>query len=240
MKHTYNAFLDTLDFIKRMIYLFDLLFQILYLGYLAYRIIFSSGFYYFNIALAAVSFGYFIYHLASTKEFYTLEQSENRRKTKLVFTAIKRVINLLVIGLSVYEVITSTNSNNIDLLITFVMVLGYMFLIFGDIIVNIINAKIKLILNAARYDLDKFREEHLVATGMINSITKKMNIDIKTLDLKVDEKMLAKIKRVNYKQEIKARRKKDYKKSQQRKPKISKEVLALDQSKEVLQIEHQE
>lgn len=204
MKYTKNAFLDTFDFIKKIIYYFDLLVQVGYIGYLSYKIIQQSGFMVTNIILLAISVCYLLYHLITTKEFYTYEQTENKKTVKTIVKILKRLVNLVVIGLSVYQLSTNPNVSNIDILLMLLLIVGFMFSILGDIIIKLINSKCILIINSIKYDLTILKEEHpVLASKPIDLLGSKIG-------LKVDNNSIKKIKEVNYRQEMKERRKRDF------------------------------
>lgn len=204
IKYTKSAFLDTFDFIKKIIYSFDLLVQVGYIGYLSYRIIQQIGFMVTNIILLVISGCYLIYHLLTTKEFYTYEQTENKKTVKLIVKILKRMVNLIVIGLSIYQLAINPNVSNMDILLALLLILGFMFSILGDLIVKVINSKCTLIINSIKYDLNVLKEEHpILASKPVDFIGSKVN-------LKIDGKSLQKIKEVNHRQEMKERRKRDF------------------------------
>ncbi len=205
MKYTKSAFLDTFDFIKTIIYIIDLIVQISYIGYLSYRIIDGVGFVVTNVILLIVSAGYLLYHLLTTKEFYTVEEVESKKTAKLIVKIVKRIVNLVILGLSIYQLAVSTDINNMTLLTTMMLILGFITSIFGDVIVKIVNDKAKLIFNAFKYDLYKLREDNYDVVCAINFFIK--NLDIKKIPLEVDNQMVTKIKNANHRQELKARRK---------------------------------
>ena len=213
MKYTKSDFLDTFDFIKTIIYIIDLIVQISYIGYLSYRIIDGIGFLVTNVILLVISAGYLLYHLLTTKEFYTVEEIGNKKTAKTIVKIVKRIVNLVIIGLSIYQMAISTDVNNMTLFTTMMLILGFIISICGDIIVKIVNDKAKLIFNAFKYDLYKLREDNYEVVCAINALTKKINLDIKEIPLDVDNKMVTRIKNANHRQELKARRKRVFAKT---------------------------
>lgn len=214
MKYTKSAILDSFDFIKRIIYIFELIIQLLYIGYLSYKIISNNGILAINIILLVLTVYYLVYYIATTREFYTHEQKVNKKTVKLCIKISKRIVNAIVIVISIYQLVLNSSANdNINMLMTLMMIFGYVLSIIGDIIVGLINNKIVIIINAVKYDLDELRNNHYKLAGIANFITNKFDIDIKSIPLDVDKTMLAKIKKVNYRQEQKTRRYKDFKKS---------------------------
>ena len=133
MKYTKSAFCDTADFIKTIIYILDVLIQIGYIGYLTYRICHGTGFLITNLILLVISSIYLIYYFATTREFYTVDEVETKKAVKLIFKVLKRIVNTIVIGLSIYQLAVKQDISNIDLLITFVMILGLILSILGDL-----------------------------------------------------------------------------------------------------------
>ena len=163
--------------------------------------------------MLVISAGYLLYHLLTTKEFYTVEEVESKKTAKIIVKIAKRIVNLVIIGLSIYQIAISTDVNNMTLFTTMMLILGFIISIFGDIIVKIINDKAMLIFSAIKYDLNQFREEHFIVTGAINALTKRINLDIKEIPLEVDNKMVTRIKNANHRQELKARRKRVFAKT---------------------------
>lgn len=209
MKYTKSAIIDTIDFIKRIIYVVDLIVQLCYIGYMIYRIISKTGFIITNIILLALSFGYFIYHIATTREFYTLDEIESRNNVKIVVKISKRVVNSAVTCLSIYQLIVITDISNMKILTTLMMILGFILSLIGDFIIKLINSKAMLIINSIKYDLNEIKDAHPVVAGKpIDFIDKKMGFDINN----IDPNMIKQMKDANYRQEMKARRQRDFNK----------------------------
>lgn len=204
MKYTKSAFLSMFDFIKKIIYSFDLLVQVGYIGYLSYRVFKSIGINITNIILLIISVSYLIYHILSTKEFYTQEQKENKKKIKLIFKILKRIINVIVIIISIYQLLNITYISNIDILFTMLLILGFIISIIGDLLFIVINTKITIVYNSIKYDINIFKEEHpIIMSKPYEFINSKMS-------LKVTQDTIEKIKKMNYHQEMKGRRKRDF------------------------------
>lgn len=209
MKYTKSAILDTFDFIKRIIYVIDIIVQLGYIGYMTYRIISKTGFIVPNIILLILSFGYFIYHIATTREFYTIDEIESKKEVKIVIKISKRLVNAVVIGLSIYQLIVITDISNVKILTTLMMILGFVLSLIGDFIVKLINTKAMLIINSLKYDLNEIKAVHPVIAGKpIDFIDKKMGFDINN----IDPNMIKQMKDANYRQEMKARRQRDFNK----------------------------
>lgn len=207
VKYTKSAILDVFDFIKRLIYFGEISIQVIYIGYLSFRLITNSGILLANIMLLILSLGYLIYFIATTREFYTLEQSESKKEIKLVVKISKRIVSLCVLGISIYNLIINPDATSIEIVLTVLLIFGFAGSIIGDSLVSMINSKIQLIGSSFKYDVSRFSEEHGIAAA---GIKKAFKIDLDEVAGEVSEKTVNKIKIVNYKQEQKARRKADF------------------------------
>lgn len=209
-KYTKSAINDTFDLVKKLIFIFQILIQLLYLAYLGYRIIENIGSVVFNVILTLLSIIYFTYYLITNNEFYTKRQVVIRKRVKRLFKASKYIINIWIIVLSITSFTNgSAQNDNLSLLIIMLMIVGVFFSILFDIVIMLIDNQIYIIEAALTYDMVNFREERGFATGIIN---KTFKIDLKEMfpELK-DKKVESKIKDINYKQEQKQNRKTDFK-----------------------------
>ena len=210
MKYTRSAILDTIFFVKTIIYIVDLCIQIGYVTYLSIRIATDTGIFVTNLILLIISSLYLLFHLVTTKEFYTRDEKILRSKTRKAFKITKRIVNSMVVFISVYNLIISKETDNAQLLTTLFMLGGFVTNITNDIILKLINDKIMLIFSAFKYDCDNLREEHFLVTDGVNLVTKVFRFDVRSIPLQVDPKMLERIKRINHRQEMKDRRRKDF------------------------------
>ena len=108
--------------------------------------------------------------------------------------------------MSIYNLVNSPSINNIDILLTLLLILGFVFALFGDLFTKIINKQIINIWNSFKYDLHLFKEAHPIPGEQVYSYLNN-NIAMKLNKVEVEN-----IKKINYKQEMKKRRKNDFEK----------------------------
>lgn len=210
-KYTKSAVNDTFDLIKRLIFVFQIIIQVIYLGYITYRMYSNTGNQIFNIILLVLSSLYLIYYIFSSNEFYTNKQIVIRKRVKLIFKATKYMINLSVIILTILsfrDINVNLGNDNIPLVMLILMIFGLFLSIVFDIIILLIDNQIYIIESALKYDMEIFRTNRSMSTKLLKSIVK---IDLEEMFPKVeDSKVREKIKEINYKQEQKSHRKIDF------------------------------
>lgn len=209
LKYTTSSIRDTYDFIKQAIFIFDTIFQVFYIGYLIFRIWTKTGFLALNIILLTITLFYFVYNLVTNREFYTDEQKKQRSVIRNISKIIKRLVNFTVIGLAVYRLyIDGSQVDNITMLLTVIMILGFVFSVVFDLLIMLIDRRSKLIEASIYYDAELFRENHALITKFL-----RMNkVDIEEIFPSVtNPKMVEKIKETNHRQESKRLRKIDFK-----------------------------
>lgn len=175
IKYTTSATLDTFDFIKRTMFGLDVINQLFYIGYVVYRIILAQGYLVFNIILLTITLGDFIFHLSTMREFYTKEQKETRKIVRLITKWSKRAIRIVLITLSIISLAQNgPNVTFIDLLMTLLMIFGFLFSIISEVIVKVINSRTSLIKNAFYYDIEEFKKGNSLVVKIINKNLKEV------------------------------------------------------------------
>lgn len=204
-KYTKNSILDSIDVIKRIIFITLLIIQLSYISYLVYRIIGSKGNIVTNIILLVISFGYLVYQLITRREFYTLKENANRKKAKLVVKVSKYVVKLYIIVISVVTIINyPINEVTIDLIAIMLLIGAFLGSLVLDFILYILNNQSNLILNSVLYDVTVFRERHSTKDYLIKTV---LDIDLEELVPAADSEIVDKITDANKRQEDKMKRK---------------------------------
>lgn len=210
--------LDTLDFIKKSIYFSNLVIQIIYIIYLVFRIYNQMGYALANLGLLLVTVSYLLYYVFKRKEFYTSDETDSKKFIKNVIKNIKRLIHLCLIIIAVTQLNFQASSNdNMLLLITVLMILGFLFSIFLDLLQVIIDKRIELVKNSVLYDVEKLRSGKKLKSAFFEMGMKGFNVDLDELFPKVENgKKIKAIKDVHDKQKNKAMRKRRFKKLNKR------------------------
>lgn len=211
LNYTRSSIDDTLVFIKRLIFVFDLLIQFIYIGYLVFRMLSNMGLLIANISLITLSVIYLLYFLLTRQEFYTKEDIKKRKSVSWIFKILKRIINLTVITMAIITLVDKTSEiDNITLLFTILMICGFMFSLLFDIIKYLIDCKYQLICDALKYDAYNMRKQHRLLTQAIDHLTKD---SISDLDLDVDKKQIDKLNIVRTNSILRRKRKKNFMKN---------------------------
>ena len=84
LETTLSVISDTLDTVKKIARATDVVAQIFYIAYLVFAIVMSIGILIANIVLLIVSVTYFVYYMATMREWYTKDEKLNRAKIKKV------------------------------------------------------------------------------------------------------------------------------------------------------------
>lgn len=200
-----SVILDTLNLIKRLIFIFDTIAQFAYVGYLVFRLCTGSGILIANIVLVAISAVYLLFHLISKREFYTVEQQKNRKKVKNVVRISKRLTNLVVIVFAVIQLCQATATDNIGTLLTLLMILCYLLSILFDVLNAFIDTRVAMITNAARIDVYELKEQHPKIIGFAQLI----GLRFPDKQPEVEDNMLVRIQGARNRCESKSKRKAD-------------------------------
>lgn len=204
-KYTTSVTLDTLDLVKRVAHVLDIINQTFYIGYVTYRLIAQMGYLVFNIILLVLTVGDLIFQLATVQEFYTKEQKETRKIVRLVIKWTKRAIRIILITLSIITLVQNAATVTFfDLLMTILMILGFVFSLFSEVVVKAVNTRASLFKNAFYYDIEEFKKGDTFIVKVINKQLK----DVLSLVPEVEsEEMRLKLEEVHKSQNEKKVRK---------------------------------
>lgn len=205
-KYTISAINNSLDIVKKLIYILQILIQVSYIGFLAYKIIFDNTYFVINIILTVISFVYLIIFIFTSNEFYTEEDKQRRKIIKYVFKIIKYIINIYLIVITTNSLIINQGSEPVNIILLIMMILGLIVNIIFDIVLEIINKQAKNINNAILYDATLFQKNKAMTNLALKTVLK---IDLSSLEL-TDEKSISKLDRINNQQVEKKRRKRDF------------------------------
>lgn len=206
LKHTKAAILETFDFVKTIISVFQLLIQTVYVGYVTYRLFVKTGELTVNIILLILASAYLIFQLLTIREFYTKRQLINRRWIRWAYKLTKYSVNAYIIVMAIQSLNGSQTGNaNMGVVITTTLMIGGIVLsIFSEVITLLINKQIAFISNSFLYDMDTFKANHEKKTWVIN----KLGLDLDEMFPRVsDRKVIERIKKVRNRQELKKVRK---------------------------------
>ena len=153
LKYTRGVVGDTLDAIKRLSRGIDITVQIVYIAYLILSIVFDFGALHANIVLLTVASLYFIYDLSSTREFYTKLQEKMRETAKFTVKVTKKVVQVVIIVIAIIELSTAEEFESITLLMTFLMIVGFVISLIFSIMISMFEERKELIVNAVALDL---------------------------------------------------------------------------------------
>lgn len=206
-KYTSNVINNSLDIIKKMIYIFQVLIQVTYISFLVYKTIFDNNNQLVNIVLLILSFVYLIIFIMTSNEFYTNKDKYKRKVLKYIFKITKYVINLYLIIITIKSLINNQGSEPLNTIFLLLMIMGLLVNIVFDIILEIINKQVTIINNAIKYDIHKFTEDRSVITALLNKVLK---IDLKSFPKITNTSEIDELEYIKASQEKKQERKKDF------------------------------
>ncbi len=231
LKYTRGVIGDTIDAIKRLARGIEITVQIVYIAYLIVAIALGTGILYANIALLVVSVLYFIYDLASTREFYTKVQKKHRENVKTTVKITKRLTHIVIITVAIIELSTAPKLDAISLIMTFLMIIGFVISLIFDIAISMVDDRKELIVNAVALDLKPKK-----VIDVVHKITghKQTEEEIE------EEKIRAKLEEICQEQQDKKLRKKAWLKNIKEKLKSKRKKEAEKQEKKDAKKEEKE
>ena len=152
LEYTKAAIKQTADDFKKVDYVRNVVTQILYIAYLIYALIAGSGYLWANIPLFLLSVGYFVFFLIATQK-----RTEKKLKAvvKTVFTRCKQIIKFFTLGLMVYGIwLTAENVTPLSLILSSLMIVGWVLQILFEIILKFFSNRINLIIEGLEADYE--------------------------------------------------------------------------------------
>ena len=151
--YTKVALKKIFDEFKQFVYVFQVCVYILYTLYLIYAIATKSGILAVNIILLVFSLAYLIFFIV-----YNHRKQKNKTLKKIVteiFKWSKRAIKLFTIGVALYGVYeTSKNVNPLSVVLSALMVVGFVFDLLFDLIIRFISKRIHFVYEAIQADVE--------------------------------------------------------------------------------------
>lgn len=155
-KRTRSVLNYELNNIKRFAFGVNLFAQVVYVAYLVLSIVLNSGMLWSKIALLVVSIAYFVFFVVTNKRLMTDDEKDTRNKWKKLYGYSKKVINFLVIAISIVQLCLYPNEHStINILLTMGLTLVYIATIFIDVFVGKIKTEAKTIFTAIQLDLEE-------------------------------------------------------------------------------------
>ena len=152
LKYTRSVLGDTIDAIKGLARGIEITVQLVYIAYLIISIALGNGILLANIVLLIVSVSYFIYDMASAREFYTKKLQKQRENVKKTVKITKRVTHIVIIVIACIELATNP-FDAVSLIMTFIMIVGFIVSLIFDITISMIEARKELFVNAIALDM---------------------------------------------------------------------------------------
>ncbi len=153
LDYTKAAIKKTVDDFKRLDYIRNIVTQVLYIGYLIYALIASSGVLWANILLLTLSAAYFVFFLVITAG----EKSKAKKKVKKLATQIfkrcKQLVKLFTTVVMVYGVcVTTKNVTPLAVVLAAFMIVGWLLQIVFDVIFHLFIKRANLLIEGIKAD----------------------------------------------------------------------------------------
>lgn len=181
--------------IKKFAFIFSLLTQIIYIGYLVYALIAGSGIFYANIILLVLSYTYSVFIVINRiKQSKKPEDSE--KNVKKIYRRAKICINALTLGATLYGIFIATSSpDTASVIFASFTTITWLLSVLLEIVVVIFEKYSELVAAAIEKDLYQFKK--WIPGTDAPEIKEKVNRKIETLggayESKLDaEKLLRK------------------------------------------------
>ncbi len=151
--YTKAAFKKILDDFKRLDFLRNVLTQSVYIAYLIYAVCAQSGVLWVNIALLALSVAYFAFYLfIRAREV----DASLKRTVKKSYKWSKRGVKLVNLGITIYTLtITVNHSTVFSVILTSLMIVGWVLEILFEAVYHFLIKKAKLVLAGLEADYKK-------------------------------------------------------------------------------------
>ena len=156
LNYTRAVINESIKDLKKFLFAFSLITQLLYVGYLLYAIIADLGLIYLNIVLGVISLAYLVF-------FVVTHGAEDKNVKRLAYitrhtkTIIKLVINAFTLAVAVYGIyISATNTNAISLMLTILMIVFWCVQVVLEVVVFFFEHKKNLFLAGLQKDIEPF------------------------------------------------------------------------------------
>ena len=141
--------------LKRLGYFIDVASKTVPILYLIYALISGSGLWYANAILLVLAVAYFIFFLSMTEYGKTPDGKKVKKTIDVFYKNSRRLVKLFPLGVAVYGLfLTASDVNPLSLLLTVLMIVGWVLEIVFDLLIKIIGAKVGYVIAALEADID--------------------------------------------------------------------------------------
>ncbi len=141
--------------LKRLGYFIEVASKTVPILYLIYALFAGTGLWYANAILLVLAAAYFIFFLSMTEYGKTPDGKKVKKKVDVFYKNSRRLVKLFTLGVAVYGLImTASDVNPLSLLLTVLMIVGWVLEIVFDFLIKIIGAKVGFIVSALEADID--------------------------------------------------------------------------------------
>lgn len=152
LDYTKTAWNKITEDFKRLLFVIGLMMQLVYIGYLIYSLVVGAGVLIANIFLLAVSSAYLIFWLIMSKR-ETADDKQTKKLIGKVFKRCKKIIKLVTLGIAVYGIYTTaTNVTPLSVVITALMIVGWVLQALCEIVYNYVVKKGEILLEGLKAD----------------------------------------------------------------------------------------
>lgn len=213
LEYTKAAIKQTVDDFKKVDYVRNVVTQVLYIAYLIYALIAGNGYLWANIPLLLLSVAYFAFFLVAT---HKRMEKKLKATVKTVFTRCKQVIKFFTLGLMVYGIwLTAENVTPLGLILSSLMIVGWVLQILFEIILKFFSARVNLIIEGLEADYETMTKPARNVGNFFKKMTgqeievkepskARLLLDKKVVEAREEQKQLKKEKVLLKKEERKA------------------------------------
>lgn len=154
LDYTKAAVKKTVDDFKRLDYIRNIVTQVLYIGYLIYALIASSGVLWANILLLTLSVAYFVFFLVITAGEKSKAKKKAKKLAKKIFKRCKQLVKLFTTIVMVYGVCVTTKAvTPFAVVLAAFMIVAWLLQIVFDLIFHLFIKKANLLIEGVKADV---------------------------------------------------------------------------------------
>ncbi|MBQ8659058.1 MAG: hypothetical protein IJ506_07965, partial [Clostridia bacterium] len=155
LDYTKTALKQAIDDFKKAFFVLKVATQIVYIAYLIYALISMSGLWVVNGILLALSLGYFFFFLFATAWGRSPDGKKMTKRVTAFYVWSKRLVQLFNLGVAIYGLCyTATNVNVFAVLMSALMIVGWVLNLVFEIVQKFVGAKIGLVIAGLEADIE--------------------------------------------------------------------------------------
>jgi hypothetical protein len=186
--YTRSIINDTVESLKKAAVGIDVFVQLFYIAYLIFALCCDVGILVANVILLSLSLAYLVFFFITKKDSYTKLEKSKRNRIRAITRWLKRAVNFIVIVISVAELcISPSKYDNISIIFTMFMVLGFVFTVTLDLLIMVVSARLQLIYMAVELDVDNIKKPFTTPVNAVKRIfgkeTKEKEYDSRKLSI---------------------------------------------------------